>query len=81
MKYNGFDNVETFKEIFIATVENQYAIDFKDSTPYQQYVALGEMLRLKIADDWKETNKKIYEQNLKKIYYFSMEFLMGRIRN
>ena len=79
MKYNGFDNVETFKEIFISTVENQYAIDFKDSTPYQQYVALGEMLRLKIADDWKETNKKIYEQNLKKIYYFSMEFLMGRM--
>ncbi len=79
MKYNGFDNVETFKEIFVSTVENQYAIDFKDSTPYQQYVALGEMLRLKIADDWKETNKKIYEQNLKKIYYFSMEFLMGRM--
>ncbi len=79
MKYNGFDNVETFKKIFISTVENQYAIDFKDSTPYQQYVALGEMLRLKIADDWKETNKKIYEQNLKKIYYFSMEFLMGRM--
>ena len=79
MKYNGFDNVETFKEIFISTVENQYAIDFKDSTPYQQYVALGEMLRLKIADDWKETNKQIVKQDLKKIYYFSMEFLMGRM--
>ena len=79
MKYNGFDSVEKFKEIFVSTVENQYAIDFKDSTPYQQYVALGEMLRLKIADDWKQTNKKIEEQGLKKIYYFSMEFLMGRM--
>ncbi len=79
MKYHGFDNVKTFKELFVSTVENLYAIDFKDSTPYQQYVALGEMLRLKIADDWKQTNKLINEQGLKKVYYFSMEFLMGRM--
>ncbi len=79
MKYDAFDNVEKFKEVFISTIENQYTIDFKDSTPYQQYVVLGEMLRFKIADDWKQTNRRINEQNLKKIYYFSMEFLMGRM--
>ncbi len=79
MKYNAFDNTKNFKETFMSIVENHYAIDFKDSTPYQQYVCLGEMLRLKIADDWKRSKKIVKETHLKRVFYFSMEFLMGRM--
>ena len=79
MNYSNFKDVKTFKAAFIANVENKYAVDFKDSTPYQQYVVLGEMLRYHIAKDWHDTNKLQSREKMRKVYYFSMEFLMGRM--
>ena len=79
MNYPYFKDSETFKKEFVSMVENKYAIDFKDSTPYQQFVVLGQMLRLYIAKDWHNTLKSIEENKQKVVYYFSMEFLMGRM--
>ena len=79
MKYPNFKDVKTFKKAFVENVENKYAIDFKDSSSYQQYVVLGEMLRYYIAKDWHNTIQLTKAQKLKKVYYFSMEFLMGRM--
>lgn len=72
-----FKNAETFKSAWIEQVEKTYAIDFKDSNSYQQYVALGTLLKEHIANDWKETHK--IEADKRQVYYFSMEFLMGRM--
>lgn len=79
MNYPNFKDVKTFKEAFIQNVENKYAIDFADSTSYQQYVVLGEMLRLYIAKDWHDTIKETKASKVRQVYYFSMEFLMGRM--
>ncbi len=77
--YPCFKDVQTFKKAFIENVESKFAIDFEDSTPYQRYVTLGKMVRYKIAADWERTRKTTSEKKLKKVYYFSMEFLMGRM--
>ncbi|HKL61703.1 MAG TPA: glycogen/starch/alpha-glucan phosphorylase, partial [Acholeplasma sp.] len=74
---NIFKDKETFKEFFIDKVESTYAIDFSESTTYQQYVALGQLLKQYIGKDWNETKKK--EKDMRQVYYFSMEFLMGRM--
>ena len=79
MNYPNFKDVKTFKQAFIQNVENKYAVDFAESTSYQQYVVLGEMLRMNIAKDWHSTIKKSKENQVKQVYYFSMEFLMGRM--
>ncbi|MDE5715100.1 MAG: glycogen/starch/alpha-glucan phosphorylase [Anaeroplasmataceae bacterium] len=79
MNYPNFKDVKTFKEAFIQNVENKYAIDFADSTSYQQYVVLGEMLRMNIAKDWHDTIKETKTSKARQVYYFSMEFLMGRM--
>ena len=79
MEYPVFKDVETFKKAFISNVENNYAVDFELSTPYQQYVVLGEMLRFYIAHDWHQTNAAIRDSKARRVYYFSMEFLMGRM--
>lgn len=74
---NIFENVAIFKKAFVEQVEKTYAIDFNTSSSYQQYVALGTLLKEHIALDWKETNK--IEADKRQVYYFSMEFLMGRM--
>ena len=79
IKYNYFKNKDTFRREFVRQVESTYAIDFKDSTTYQQYVVLGNMLRRHVAYDWKQTENAIKTQELRAVYYFSMEFLMGRM--
>lgn len=79
MNYDKFKNVETFKKEFVSNVENNYAVEFEESTPYQQYVVLGEMLRNYIAKDWHNTYEINKTNKNKKVYYFSMEFLMGRM--
>ena len=79
MDYPVFKDKETFKKAFVSNVENNYAIDFEQSTPYQQYVVLGEMLRFYIAHDWHQTNNAIKNSKARRVYYFSMEFLMGRM--
>ena len=79
MNYPVFNDVETFKKAFVQNVENNYAVEFENSTPYQKYVVLGEMLRFYIAADWHNTNKLIRDSKARRVYYFSMEFLMGRM--
>ena len=79
MNYPNFKDVKTFKNAFVQNVENKYAIPFEESNSYQQYVVLGEMLRMNIAKDWYNTIKLTKEKEAKQVYYFSMEFLMGRM--
>lgn len=74
---NIFENASKFKKAFIEQVEKTYALDFKESSSYQQYVALGTLLKEHISLDWKETKK--IEADQRQVYYFSMEFLMGRM--
>ena len=79
MNYQSFKSVKAFKDAFISNVENKYAVDFDDATPYQQYVVLGEMVRYEIAKDWLDTTNAIRKTKARRVYYFSMEFLMGRM--
>ena len=74
---NYFKDKETFIEHFKRQVETTYAIPFNESNTYQQYVALGELTQKSITQEWIKTNKQ--QLGKRKVYYFSMEFLMGRM--
>ena len=50
MNYPNFKDVKTFKKAFVENVENKYAIPFEKSNSYQQYVVLGEMLRIPLRN-------------------------------
>ena len=67
IKYNYFKNKDTFRREFVRQVESTYAVDFKNSTTYQQYVVLGNMLRKHVAYDWKQTEKAIKSQKLRSV--------------
>lgn len=74
---NLFKNKETFIKHFKNEVETTYAIPFEKSNSYQQYVALGKMVKSHITKDWILTEEK--QKDKRQVYYFSMEFLMGRM--
>ena len=79
VRHNYFKDKVVFRNEFVRQVESRYAVEFAKSTTYQQYVVLGDMLRQHVAYDWKKTEKASQEQELRSVYYFSMEFLMGRM--
>ena len=74
---NYFKDKQTFIQYFKQQVETTYAVPFEASNTYQHYVALGELTQKSISESWIKTN--ILEHDKRQVYYFSMEFLMGRM--
>jgi len=48
-------------------------------TKYDQYYAMALAIRDRLIDRWMETQKAHYNANSKRLYYLSLEFLMGRL--
>ncbi len=74
-----FKDELTFIQEFKERLQKRYITDIDNSSTRQRYNVLGEMVSEVIAENWIKTNKKLKEQQLKEVYYFSMEFLMGRL--
>ena len=52
--------------------------DQHSATMHDKYMALAYTIRDKIINQWVETQQTHYESDAKRIYYLSLEFLMGR---
>lgn len=76
---NIFSDVQTFKEALTTEVSHRFGRDFEDAYPEERYLALGSLIRDQLGNTWKETKKSVSEHHTKQLYYFSMEFLMGRL--
>ena len=68
--------VEEFRRIY---EEFEGEVFTEKATPTDCYMTLLQLLREKININWIETSKKYARFNEKQIYYFSMEFLIGRL--
>ncbi len=70
------------KKEFIKNVEEYIGVFFRrpieDATKQQVYQGVAYTVKNMIIDDWLETHKAYEEQDLKTVYYLSMEFLVGR---
>ncbi|KRK81226.1 glycogen/starch/alpha-glucan phosphorylase [Companilactobacillus nodensis] len=64
---------------FINEVKATYAIDVKDSSPLEQLMALGNLIKRYDSSNWKNTSKNYRQKDAKQVYYFSIEFLPGRL--
>ncbi len=72
-----------FKELLIGHLENNYHTSFKEATPRDMYMAIAEIINGQLQHKKWEFNKirrkeEKTRKNKKKIYYISMEFLMGQ---
>ncbi|MFX3617173.1 MAG: glycogen/starch/alpha-glucan phosphorylase [Sporolactobacillus sp.] len=68
-----------FKEDFKRMLTELYSMDVSQSEPTEQYFALGNLVRSYCAKNWSQTNHRYTEKKKKQAYYFSMEFLLGRM--
>ena len=76
---NLFESKVTFKESFKHAVEDTYGRNFEDTFPQERYIVLGNMIRDYASENWRDTKNITEKTQAKQLYYFSMEFLMGRL--
>lgn len=48
------------------------------ATGYERFLAISYAVRDQLIDRWVETQQTYYKQDVKRVYYLSLEFLMGR---
>ncbi len=62
-------------------VNREYALS-KDEytvTPHDNFLALAIAIRDRIVERWIKTQQEYHKKNKKRVYYFSLEFLIGRL--
>ena len=53
--------------------------DVHSATPHDWFTATVLALRDKVIDQWMESTHRTYEESGKRVYYLSLEFLIGRL--
>ena len=73
--------VEELKRRFVMTAHVIYGRDIDELTPHEIYMTIAATTRELLSENWIKTNKTYQEKNAKQVYYFSIEFLLGRLLN
>lgn len=74
-----FTNKEEFKQEFTRRIVESYGTAPEMAHPTEQYLSLGEIVRDYANVNWKDTKVSERANKFKQVYYFSMEFLLGRM--
>lgn len=70
---------EAFKAAFINKLQTMCGKSMDEACMNDHYVALASVVRDCISRNWIQTNKQYRDQGEKQVYYFSIEFLMGKL--
>ena len=70
---------EEFKKIFTNKAHVLWEREVPDLTANQVYQTVAFMIRDMVSEDWLKTNERYAEEKVKQVYYFSIEFLLGRL--
>jgi len=70
---------DRLKKDYLKKLMNMYAKSFEDASNSDRYSALGSLVRDYAAENWVKTKEEYRSKNVKQVYYFSIEFLLGRL--
>jgi starch phosphorylase len=76
-KLQGRD-IKSLQEAFIYHLEYSLAKDEYSATKNDCFTSLALLARDYLAERWIETQQAYYQNDAKRVYYLSLEFLMGR---
>lgn len=74
-----FKSKKEFQKSFEAYMNMTYAKSVSESSNIEKYTVLGRMVQTYSMLNWHDTKHDIKEKGQKQLYYFSLEFLMGRM--
>ena len=80
MPATAFD-VESIKESIVGKLQRYNGVTVQEATPQQLYKAVASTVRDQIMQKWMVSRELRRESNGKRLYYLSVEFLMGRSLN
>ncbi len=70
---------EQFKQDFQNKLMLMHRKGIDTASETEKYIAFGTLVREYMSKDWYETDKRNHEEKRKSVYYFSLEFLIGRL--
>ena len=70
---------DRIKNDFKKKLMNLYSEDITESSKLHLYLTLGSLVREYVSEKWMKTNERYSKNHVKQVYYFSMEFLIGRL--
>lgn len=76
--YKGM-TTEALKTSFRNNLQYTLAKDKYTATDYDNFTAMAIAVRDRIVERWIATQQRYHKQNLKRVYYLSLEFLIGRL--
>ncbi|GCF95422.1 alpha-1,4 glucan phosphorylase [Enterococcus florum] len=72
------DKIE-FKQTFIERLAELYAMEVSDATPIELYQTLGSIVSTTYTKQWSKSWQDYRDTKQKQVYYFSIEFLPGKM--
>ncbi|MGI5864108.1 MAG: glycogen/starch/alpha-glucan phosphorylase [Myxococcales bacterium] len=73
----GMD-VETLRRAYADHLQYTQGKDEHTATPLDRYQAIAASVRDRLVNRWIQTQQAYYKADAKRVYYLSLEFLMGR---
>lgn len=70
---------EEFKSEYAKMMAEKYGRDVSNSHVTERFLMLGDLITKYVSLNWKETKERVEKRGEKQLYYFSMEFLPGRL--
>ena len=71
---------DTFATLFIDKIESSRGISIDEATKEDCYIALAHLIRDQVMKQWVQTASRTFKKDKKKqVYYFSLEFLVGKM--
>lgn len=74
-----FTDKRRLKKALREKLQTLYGESLEEASPRDKYTAFGSIIRDQINKKWLQTNRQYLERNEKQVYYFSLEFLLGRL--
>lgn len=72
---------ESLQKSFANHLEYSQAKTRYTTQPWDCYRSLAFSVRDRLIEKWNDTNQTYFNENVRKVYYLSLEFLMGRAMN
>ena len=74
-----FSSKDSFLKYYNDFMNIYYGRDLEESNDIQKYLVLAKLIKTCVLENWRETKHKTRDNDSRQLYYFSLEFLLGRM--